>query len=225
MENLYIHQISSKKQAGTFIMVGDKFNSDQQRQLIDFLKKELSICGTDRISRDLKSFLSVHCPMGTLTKFKVHLDHDFINVSSGFLGFISDTVIDAYDTLAFSNIETITKDCNGASELENQIPTKQLQHLFNIENLVSAIKYQKDPSKYKSLLHIPVNYSYAYQHVPPKPLSHYNFQKESTSTTTSNINTNNNNSSVQSPTISKVYKHKVKDNILSSPPINAARAY
>ncbi|EGG25029.1 hypothetical protein DFA_03275 [Cavenderia fasciculata] len=132
MEQIYFSTVIPKKHRATMVMKNESYKNADYMDMVAWLRKELKIEGKERIKNDLKSFLR-SIPVGDYVKFTVSLEHDQSVISamgSGMLGFVSEHVLDAFDTLDFNGIE-IWKQ----THMNHEPSTEELMKKFHLDHL------------------------------------------------------------------------------------------
>ncbi|KAN0009705.1 hypothetical protein ACTFIU_007004 [Dictyostelium citrinum] len=141
MNNIYITSISLKRKTGDFIIKKEQLSNKDIKEMVMVIREIFKMRGLERVTKELKGFIH-NFPNGTYIKFSLKVDHDFSVISSGggLLGYISDSVYDAYDTFVFTNVDSY-------------LPGKQLKSIdelksrwTNIQQIVPLLDYQADPS-------------------------------------------------------------------------------
>ncbi|EAL66432.1 hypothetical protein DDB_G0282021 [Dictyostelium discoideum AX4] len=141
MNNIYTTSISLKRKTGDFIIKKEQLSTKDIKEMVMVIREIFKMRGLERVTRELKGFIH-NFPSGSYIKFTLKVDHDFSVISSGggLLGYISDSVYDAYDTFVFSNVD---------SYLPGK-PLKSIDELrfkwTNIQQIVPLLEYQADPS-------------------------------------------------------------------------------
>eukprot|EP01133_Synstelium_polycarpum_P007225 gene7225-8394_t len=109
MNNLFVATIYPKRQTATLVFRNERLSNPEFNQVVEWLRAELSIRGVERIKLELKGFLK-ELPIDSYVKFHVKLDHDpsVLNIGGGgCMGYVSDYIVDAYDTLVFTQVEVL----------------------------------------------------------------------------------------------------------------------
>ncbi|EFA79189.1 hypothetical protein PPL_08015 [Heterostelium album PN500] len=111
MDKIFVANLNQKRQFADLVYCSpERLNNAEINEITQWLRSELNIRGQERVKNDLRGFLK-SVPAHSYAKFQVKLEHDahVLNVGGGgCLGYVSDYIIDYYDTLEFSNIEIYT---------------------------------------------------------------------------------------------------------------------
>ncbi|KAM9998067.1 hypothetical protein ACTFIY_007709 [Dictyostelium cf. discoideum] len=141
MNNTYITSISLKRKTGDFIIKKEQLSTKDIKEMVMVIREIFKMRGLERVTKELKGFIH-NFPIGSYIKFTLKVDHDFSVISSGggLLGYISDSVYDAYDTFVFSNVDSYLpgKPLKSIDELRSK--------WSNIQQIVPLLEYQADPS-------------------------------------------------------------------------------
>eukprot|EP01132_Coremiostelium_polycephalum_P002569 gene2569-3183_t len=179
LNNIYISTISKKKQIVELVIKNEKYGNQEINQLIDWIRQELNIGGYERVKQELRGFLKSH-PVDTYIKCTVKLEKDtsiLSNGGGGCLGYVSTHIIDAYDTLDFSNVvlytPSMTSKANMCVELlKSKFQIQQLVHLplymQNRNLLITSSSSTPFPVAAQSSIH---NYNSQYSASAPITIS------------------------------------------------------